>query len=258
MKNKKFIWILAFVLILGTLLVACAPEEAPPKEDVVLEEDLTLDFRYIRDKFIQDEKNFLVMSSEGEDINLEVEDLELHDSLELEEFYLIAYNDDMILRSIEKDPYLKRLVLSSMEQGVEDEIIEIKPQAKLDLDNLTLLDQYLYDFNLNGFEEEISMYTSAQKDPDGNVMWDDGQRWVFIIEGEDEDYVLFDGYVQIGKIDFHIYTEDNKFNILTSQVGTANLTLFNYEYNDENGVFEKTKVFDTSGNVNMLHNSYGY
>ena len=102
------------------------------------------------------------------------------------------------------------------------------------------------------------MYTSAQKDPDGNIMWDDGQRWVFIVEGEDEDYVLFDDYVQIGTIDFHIYTEDEEFNILTSHVGTANLTLSNYKYNNEKQVFEKTNAFDKSGNVNMIHKSYGY
>lgn len=260
MKNKKFLLIFAFILILGSL-IACTPEETSPVEDQEVQEtqeDLNLDFMYIRDKYIEDDINLLVMATADEEIELEVEDLELHDSLELDEFYHIAYNDDMILRSIEKDPYLKDVVLKSMEQEIDDEFEEITSQSKVDLENLTLLDEYLYDFNLDGFEEKISMYTSAQRDPDGNIMWDDGQRWLFIAEGRDEDYVLFDDYVQIGTIDFHIYTEDEKFNILTSNVGTANLTLNNYEYDDEKEIFKKTNFFNTSGNVNMLHNSYGY
>ena len=102
------------------------------------------------------------------------------------------------------------------------------------------------------------MYTAAQKDSKGNIMWDDGQRWLFIVEGKEKDFVLFDDYVQIGTINYHIYTEDNQFNILSSHVGTANLTLSNYEYDNQNQIFKKSISFNTSGNVNMLHSSYGY
>lgn len=227
-------------------------------EDEVSQVDLNLDFRYLSDKFIEDDTNYIKMSTEGEDITLEVEDLELHDSLELEEFYLIAYDDNMILQTIEKDEYLKSIYLSSMEQGISDKTSKIKSQDKVDISNLTLLDQYIYDFNLDGFDETISMYTAAQKDEKGNIMWDDGQRWLFVVEGKDEDYVLFDDYVQIGTINYHIYTENDEFNILTSHVGTANLTLSNYKYNNKDQTFIKSTSFDTSGNVNMLHSSYGY
>lgn len=259
MKNKKIILTLVFILILG-VLSACTNGENPPidEDNEVSQVDLNLDFRYLSDKFIEDDTNYIKMSTEGEDISLEVEDLELHDSLELEEFYLIAYDDDMILHTIEKDEYLKSIYLSSMEQGIEGETSEIRSQDKVDISNLTLLDQYIYDFNLDGFDEKISMYTAAQKDEKGNIMWDDGQRWLFIVEGKDEDYVLFDDYVQIGTINYHVYTEDDEFNIVTSHVGTANLTLSSYKYNNNEQKFMKSTSFDTSGNVNMLHSSYGY
>lgn len=257
MKNKKVFLVLAFILILGTLS-ACTPQEAPLEDVEVTEKKLNLDFRYISDKFIEDDKNYIVMSTTGEDITLEVEDLDLHDSLELEEFYLIAYDDDMVLHTIEKDLYLKETVLNSMKQGLQEETIEIESQAKLDLSNLTLLDQYIFDFDLDGFDNKISIYTAAQRDSKGNIMWDDGQRWLFIAEGKDKDYVFFDDYVQIGTINYHIYTEDNQFNILSSHVGTANLTLSNYEYDTQNQTFKKSISFNTTGNVNMLHSSYGY
>lgn len=258
MKNKKIMLILTLVLIVASLS-ACTNKDTPQDgEDEVSQADLNLDFRYLSDKFIKEDKNYVTMSTEGEDITLEVEDLNLHDSLELEEFYLIAYNDDMILYNIEKNEYLKSIYLSSMKQGIGDEPSEIKSQDKVDISNLTLLDQYIYDFNLDGFDEKISMYTAAQKDEKGNIMWDDGQRWLFVVEGKDQDYVLFDDYVQIGTINYHIYTENDEFNILTSHVGTANLTLSNYKYNNKDQIFIKSISFDTSGNVNMLHSSYGY
>lgn len=259
MKSRKIILTLVFILILGSLS-ACTNGENPPidEEDEVTKEELNLDFMQLGDKFIEDDKNYVNMSTSGEDITLEIEDLELHDSLELEEFYLIAYDDNMTLHSIEKDEYLKSIVLKNMEQGIEDETTEIKPQDKVDLSNLTLLDQYIYDFNLDGFDEKISMYTAAQRDENGNIMWDDGQRWLFVVEGKDEDYVLFDDYVQLANINYHVYTEDDEFNIVSSYVGGANLTLSNYKYDTQNHVFLKSTSFDTSGNVNMLHSSYGY
>lgn len=258
MKSKKFILILTFILLLASLSACTSPNNSPDEDNQIAQENLNLDFRYVLDKFIQDDKNYIKMSTSGEDITLEVEDLDLHDRLELDEFYLIAYDDNMLLHSIEKNEYLKSIYMSAMEEGIDGETREIKAQPKVDLSNLTLLDQYIFDCNSDGFEEKISMYTAAQKDGKGNIMWDDGQKWLFIVEGKDEDYVLFDDYVQIGTINYHVYTEDDDFNIVTSHVGTANLTLSNYRYDKEKQIFIQSTSFDTSGNVNMLHSSYGY
>lgn len=135
---------------------------------------------------------------------------------------------------------------------------EILPTEKVDVSNLTLLDEYYFDFDNDGEEERIAMYTAAGRAEDGEIAWDDGQNWLFIVQDTDKDYVLFDDYVQLGSIDFYVYTIEDDFYIDTLQVGTANLTLKSYHYNRDKGNFMMTVPYTTTGNVNMIKTSYGY
>lgn len=135
---------------------------------------------------------------------------------------------------------------------------EIHPTDKIDISHLTLLDEYSFDFDKDGDEERIAMFTAAGRDENGKIAWDDGQRWLFLVQDSDKDYVLFDDFVQLGSIDFYVYTIDDDFYIDTLQVGTANLTLKSYHYDKEKGNFVMTVPYNTSGNVNMIKRSYGY
>lgn len=134
----------------------------------------------------------------------------------------------------------------------------INPVDKVNVDNLSLLDEFAIDFDNDGIEEKIGMYTSAQKDSNGEVMWDDGQNWLFIVQDTDKDYVLVDEYVQLGSIDFNIYTIEDDFYISTYSSRTASLTLNLYHYDRVNDNFEMTTPYNAPGNVNMLKTSYGY
>lgn len=133
--------------------------------------------------------------------------------------------------------------------------IVIAAEKKFNTDNLTLLDSATLDINQDGKDEIISMYTRAEKDSQGEVMWDDGQDWIILVEGEDKDYVLFNDYVQIGSIDFFVYTIDDSVYISTIQSGTALLKLTEYKFNRDKEEFEATIKFTTDGNVNMIHTS---
>lgn len=138
------------------------------------------------------------------------------------------------------------------------EFIEIYPEDKISIEDLTLLAEYSIDFDNDGFEDSISMYTEAQKDESGNIAWDDGQNWLFVVHSKDKDYVLYDDYVQLGSIDFYVYNTDDGFFITTVSPRTASLELTRYRYDKDNDIFIMDIPFREENNVNMLYQSYGY
>lgn len=140
----------------------------------------------------------------------------------------------------------------------EPEVTIIEATDKVDVADLTLLDSYIMDFNEDGTDETISLYTAAERDPNGEIAWDDGQNWTLVVEDTDHDYVLFNDYVQLGTIKFYVYTSDDDFYITTIQTGTASLKFTEYRFDKESKSFVSNIKFETTGNVNMLHSSYGY
>lgn len=138
------------------------------------------------------------------------------------------------------------------------EEIVINPSEKVNIQDLTLLDEYDFDFDNDGNEEKIAIYTAAQKDSNGVIAWDDGQDWLFAVHDTDKDYVLLDEYVQLGNIDFFVYTIDDDFHIATVDGRTASLKLTIYRYDKENESFMMSTPYKTSGDVNLIKSSYGY
>lgn len=247
---KNISLILVLVLAIG-LLAGCTPKE--PSKNEVLIEDLTLATGYAKSLVEKDGMNFVVIEVEGEDLELELEDEDLFATLEENEFYIFAYNKDRIARSIKRDHYLKNLVENGMNE--DDSTKEIVSNDVISLDGLTPLDEYIIDFNSDGYDEKIVMYVAAGLDDNGEIMWDDGQRWVLVIHGDNKDYVLYDDYVQLGSIQFNVFTADDELNIVTKNIGTASLYISQYKYDEANDSFTQTVPYSVSGNVNMLFSS---
>lgn len=283
MKHKiRSIVLIILVICLG-LIAACSKED-PEIEDNSTE-DLNLNVGFLTSKYQEGDNSFVDILVEGDGLKLEVKDQGVFDSLMDDEFYIFAYNDDMVLREIDTDLYLKTLVLASMDQKInDDEVVmdedsnedddikdvepdedkddryveEIKPSTSISFDGLTLLDEYIYDFNKDGQEESISMYVAAERDSNGQIMWDDGQRWVLVVHGDNKDYVLLDDYVQLGSIDFKVFTKENNFYITTIDSRTAEFKVSQYRYDSNKDIFLKTLPIEVMGNVNMLYNSSGF
>lgn len=246
---------LAMVIMIISVLVisfGCTPKVEPK-----VEEELTLNYGFFRG--IGKDGNSIGMgfASDGKNHTLTVEDKKLLDSLVPNEFYLVAYNKDNIVRSIQEDTLLKEMVLNTatvipVDENGKSHIVQVD---KVDVSHLTLLDEYIFDFNGDKTDEKISMYTAAERNSNGEIMWDDGQEWLLVVQGTDKDYVLFDDYVQLGSINFFVYTIDDKFYVDTMQVGTASLAHKTYAYDKDSNSFKITVQYTTSGNVNMLHSS---
>ena len=256
--NHRFISLVIVVLLAISLLSACAPKVDEPLDN----EELLQNAGFIVEKTTVDGKNSIEIGNNGSSINLEVIDNDLFDTIEDDEFYIYTYNSNNILKSISKNETIKGPVLNSMAQGIEpsdgEVTDEISPVDKVPVDDLTILDQYEFDLKGNGDMESIATYTNAERNENGDIMWDDGQRWLIVVHSEDKDYVIFDDYVQLGQINSYIYSINGDFYIATLSSGTANLTLKLYIYNPDKDLFMETIPFNTDGNVNMLHTSVGF
>lgn len=252
--NNRNIGLVLIVVLVISVLSACTPKTNEPVDNEVLLQNAG----FTAVKTVKDGKSFIEIGVNNDNLTLEVVDKEIFDGLEEDEFYIFTYNSDNVLKSINENSYLKSLVLNSMELGNEPVANTISPVDKVSLENLTLLDEYEFDFDGDNKMEKVNMYTSAQKDENGEIMWDDGQRWLFVVHNDDKDYVLFDDYVQIGSIKSYVYTIDEQFYIASMTTATANLTLKSYLYDSETDTFIENTPFDTEGNVNMLHSTFGY
>lgn len=270
MKRKFKLLLLSLGIILVVGFTSACTEDALDPVDPVLDEDvddtslgsMIMTSGFLNEKYIEDDKMILEIGyiqgdNEAYDGNLKLNLLteDLFDDLETLEHYLVAYDTDYNIISIESNEIVAGLMMAGQES--EDKIVnkEIESVKDLNTAELTLLDSYSVDIFGDGEEETISMYTDAAKDPEGNIMWDDGQKWTLAVEGSDKTFVLFDDYLQLASIEYFVYTVDEEFYISTVSSGTANLTMANYRYNRVDDTFEMVVESDTSGNVNMIHKS---
>lgn len=137
----------------------------------------------------------------------------------------------------------------------EENIVEIEPVDKVSTENLTLLCRFDADLDQDGTEEGIEMYTSAQKDSKGEVMWDDGQKWLLLVREEDKDFVLYDNYIQLGELKFWLYTEENgQYHISTLQPASSGMYFSDYTFNKEKNVVVKKAVYEAS-DINLIYSS---
>lgn len=222
------------------------------------------------------ESHFITVETFGENENeivklvLKVEDESQWKAIEKDGYYFMTYfekeNSSLILKEIEKNQTFGTIyesILEEEEPEIEEEIEEeirekftaIFPSSdKLDTSQLTLLDSEIIDFNGDGKKETISMYTTAQRDDNGEMMWDDGQKWFLLINDEDDEYVLFDDYVQLGTLEFWVFTSKDDYHIMTLQTGSAVLKLSDYTYDHEKGSFVKKDIFNPEF-LNVIYSS---
>lgn len=130
------------------------------------------------------------------------------------------------------------------------EVISSSPVE--DFSQLTLLESFNYDYDLDGTEEAINLYTSAQKNSDGEIMWDDGQIFKLIIHDDDKIFILFDEYVQLGKINYYVYLENDIFTITVISPRTASFTVTDYVFDKDTNSFLVNRLIEKITDINML------
>ena len=121
----------------------------------------------------------------------------------------------------------------------------------------TLLDDSKIDIDQDEQQETVELYTAAKKDSKGQIGWDDGQPWLLRVTDDDKEYILFDDYVQLGKLNYWLYTTvENEVHITTMQTSCAGFLITDYKFDSEKKRFERNIVFNPKSNVLVDYSRY--
>ncbi|MGE5404503.1 MAG: hypothetical protein ACM3PP_06145 [Candidatus Saccharibacteria bacterium] len=113
----------------------------------------------------------------------------------------------------------------------------------------TMLRKVQVDADQDGAEESIELFTSAQRDSKGEMMWDDGQKWLLLLRDENKGYVLFDDRIQLGQMQFGAYVETNgSFHVVTIQDNSVNIEYTDYLFNPQRNSFTVEKSANPQAN----------
>lgn len=138
-------------------------------------------------------------------------------------------------------------------QGIKgnDDNVEKKAETKLIRETIndprlntswTKIKEFNVDLDRDSKEDTISLYTTAERDKQGNFMWDDGQKWLLLVQSGDKFYPLLSEYVQLGSVYFTV-SKHSEYTItkVTVIVPTgANLKVVSYSYDkDKQGFIEE-------------------
>lgn len=100
----------------------------------------------------------------------------------------------------------------------------------------------------------IKLYTSAQKDENGEFMWDDGNTWLLEAESNGGYYALINKYIQLGRVNFTAGEDENGNGSITAVISTGTgITVEKYTYNGT--AFEGQTVYN-SGILNVKGSTF--
>lgn len=174
--------------------------------------------------------------------------------------YIVAYNGK---EGTPEQEYLQIEEIQQPEKPGQDEALrEIQPQVegKL-LEGFNLLDQKAVDIDADQVVEQLEVYSTAGYDTDGQLLLNDGQEWAVIVRKGDQIYPVFEpDYIQLGQIEYKVYTEyaeENIFHILVSKVQGAGIQMYDAYYDRVSDTFKSKLVFQTEGNIGIGESYYG-
>jgi hypothetical protein len=144
--------------------------------------------------------------------------------------------------------------------GTPAQAVWIKPGDSIDMDGMNLFWQNdnLY-FPADG-NARLSLYVHAEKDDNGEFIFDDGQEWLLVMETSIGDFPLFPRkYVQLGRVEYTVFNGygDNGYDALHVLVAvhqTASLEVFECIFDNDEQAFKAVPVYKAE-NINHLGRS---
>ncbi len=129
--------------------------------------------------------------------------------------------------------------------------VEIKASGlSAEINNMTEVTSYVGDTDGDGVDERVVLATSAERSGKGEFLWNDGQNWaLYVDDKEDGTFVLFDGFVQAGNVNFEVsdyYMKDGAVPKISVILSTgAGFSLKNYIFLKETKAYAEEVVYDT-------------
>ena len=103
-----------------------------------------------------------------------------------------------------------------------------------------------YDFDSDGEDDELQIYSSAWFTPDEEPQLDDGANWMITVTTKNGVYKLFEDYIQSGlpQIDVgELYNKEPQKVIIFTQNSSAGKSITHYTFSD--GAFYEELVYRT-------------
>lgn len=136
-------------------------------------------------------------------------------------------------------------------QQHEVKMVEIKSSTlNDDISKMTEVTSYVGDTDGDGTDETVVLATSAQRNSKGEFLWNDGQDWaLYVDDREDGVYVLYDGFVQTGNVNFEVsdyYMKDGAVPKISVIISTgAGFSLKNYVFSADSKAYIEEIIYDT-------------
>jgi hypothetical protein len=138
----------------------------------------------------------------------------------------------------------------------EENFIGAVSSKAIDTKGMTKLTEFAYDLNLDNSEEKIQLYTAAGRDEKGEMLWDDGQKWLLVVLDGEKAYPVLSEYVQLGSVYFSISNngkgEAASLNVITST--GAGFSIKSYTFNKDRDGFLGGTVYSSKDN-NFIYSS---
>ncbi len=106
------------------------------------------------------------------------------------------------------------------------------------------------DFNFNSDNKGVvTIYTNAEKDDEGDFMWDDSNKFMVVVEIKDKSYILMEEeLVSLGMPHVDVFEDAyGKLHIILNDKRTAVYKVYDHEYNVKNSTFDRFSLLNFEG-----------
>ena len=144
--------------------------------------------------------------------------------------------------------------------------VQITPTDQIHEESMTLLEQVEYTFVPDAERASVELYTSALIADDGQMGWDSGDQWVLLMRQGEQEFLLYDEYVQYGEVQFWVSsintngvdspeTEDLDHHIYVMVTSGAGFTMYDYMWDGDEGCFQKSVLLNPENQWNTVHSN---
>lgn len=251
---KKIILIFSFIFLFSGCTNSSMMNS--PKETVVANSLSVLSGELVT-KYIENDINYMEIRSENSVYKLNSDEVEDFELLIDGQIITLEYDENNKVKNIIsiEDPEVSNNINEEEEEldnvNLDEEEKFIHFENNIDLESLN---EY-YFVDVSGFIEgnkvkSVGVYTDAQKNSNGEFMWDDGNYFKVIALEESGGYVLFDDRIQIGSLNVNVFFQNDILNISILDYATAHIRHRVFEQNDN--LFIERTHYNNMENINMI------
>ena len=169
---------------------------------------------------------------------------------------VIVELNNKIVALEEENNNLKDLLLALDKEenvtSVKRTIDSVDVESKT-IKNYSVLGEYKLESSNYPKDAKVSLLAEVDEYKEGEYAWDDGQNWMLLLESSQGEFLLFDEYIQLGRLEVYLINDYNTNNsyLTTIQDMDSGIIIREYKYDAENNKFIEYTAFKYGNNGNM-------